>query len=975
MNFKKLLMVLLTMYVLPSFAQDRTITGSIYDSANRRPLAGATITAAGSGAATATNASGTFTLTVPSSASTVSISHVGYNSQEVSIGDGNLSIMLAGAQGSLNEVVVIGYGTTRKKDLTGSVATVTSKDFVKGPITTPEQLISGKVAGVQISSNSGQPGVGSRIRIRGGTSLNASNDPLIVIDGVPVDNNSISGSPNPLSLINPNDIASFNILKDASAAAIYGSRAANGVILITTKKGTSGTLKVNFSTLNSISVKTGTVDVLTANEFRDYVKSIAKDTSLLGDANTDWQELIYQSAFMTDNNLAFSGGIAGLPYRLSLGYLNQDGILKRDNMQRASVALNLSPTLFDNHLTINTNIKYSNTQNFFANQGAIGAAVYFDPTQPVYSNDSKFGGYYEWRNDDDTSLNGLATRNPIGLLEQQENNSDVNRVISNVQFDYKFHFLPELRANLNLGIDYSKGKGNTYIPAEAASNYSRGGVNNEYEQTKSNKLFEFYFNYAKDITSISSRIDVVAGYTYQDWLTESPSFPDINALGQIVEPAGQPFETQNTLVSFYGRANYSLLDRYLLTATLRRDGSSRFNEDNRWGSFPSVALAWNLNNEGFLQGNKVFSSLKVRGGWGITGQQDIGSDYGYQANVFYGDSAARYQFGNTFYTVARPVGFDANLKWEETESTNIGLDLGFADNRVNFTIDYYQKLTKDLLATVPIAAGTNFTNQLLTNVGSIKNKGLEFGMNLNLFSSRDFNLDIGYNLTWIIQNEITKLQLVNDPNYLGAQTGFTGFNSVQLHSVGYRPSTFFLYRQVYDSTGKPIEGLYEDKNGDGIIGEQDKYWVKNPDPRVYMGFSTNMSYKNLSAGFTMRASLDNYMYNNIQAGSAIQQNVITGQRYLSNAHSDILESGFISRQTWTDYYLENASFVRMDNAYLSYNVGSVMKDKANLRLSFNVQNVFVITKYSGLDPEINGGIDNLIYPRPRMYALGVNIDF
>ncbi len=501
-------------------------------------------------------------------------------------------------------------------------------------------------------------------------------------------------------------------------------------------------------------------------------------------------------------------------------------------------------------------------------------------------------------------------------------------------------------------------------------------MNNQYEQEKENELLEFYLNYVKDINDLKSRVDLTAGYTYQDWLTKSPAFPDNKADGTVFEPAGIPFETQNTLVSFYGRLNYGLLDRYLLTVTFRRDGSSRFSEDNRWGNFPSAAFAWKVTDESFMNGSTLFSNLKLRLGWGITGQQDVNSDYGYQSNIFYGDSAAQYQFGNGYFVVARPQGYDANLKWEETESRNIGLDMGFAQNRVNISVDYYEKDTKDLLATVPAPAGTNFTNLLLTNIGTLENSGLEFGLNMNPVRNMNFSIDFNYNLTYIIKNEITKLQLVNDPGYLGAETGSIGLNGfVQKHSVGYKPYTYHLYRQVYDKSGKPIEGAYEDQNDDGIINDFDKYWIKNPESTVFMGFSSNASYRNFSAGFTMRASFGNYVYNNVQAEAAILRDLLTGQNYLSNTHASILHSEFNARQTWTDYHLQNASFLRMDNIYLNYNVGKVFNNKANLKVSLNCQNVFVITEYNGLDPEVNGGIDGNVFPRPRVYALGLNLDF
>jgi TonB-dependent starch-binding outer membrane protein SusC len=969
-----------------AFSQEKRVTGKVTDSKDGNGIADVSVTVKGSTTGTTTNRDGTFAINVPSSATTLVFSSVGYATQQVPInGKSSIDVSLQASSSNLNEVVVIGYGTARKKDLTGSVATVTSKDFVKGPITSPEQLIAGKVAGVQITPNNGMPGSGSRIRIRGGTSLRASNDPLIVIDGVPLDNNDISGASNPLALINPNDIESVTILKDASAAAIYGNRAANGVILITTKKGAVGKLQVSFSTLNTVSRITNKVNVLSTDQFTNLVnqKGSAADIAMLGNASTDWQDEIYRTAFSTDNNISLRGGIPKVPYRFSLGYLDQNGILKRSNLQRTSVGLNLSPKFFGDHLSVNANGKYANSKNFFANQAAISAAVYFDPTKPIYSGKQEYGGYYEWISSG-TTLNGLSQKNPVGLLNQRDDKSDVNRFIGNVQLDYKLHFLPDLHANLNVGLDKSHGEGTIFVPAEAASDFNHhsatgttGGRFNQYEQTKTNKLFEFYLNYVKDLSVIKSRVDAVAGYSWQDWKTETPTFPDLAAnKTDTVGQAGIPGFTQNTLISFYGRLNYSLMNRYLFTFTMRRDGSSRFSKDNRWGNFPSLALAWNIKEESFLRNVNAVSALKLRLGWGITGQQDGIPDYGYQQNFFYGNDAAQYQFGNNYFIVARPQAYDQNLKWEETNSRNVGLDMGFVNNRINVSVDYYNRSTKDLLALVPAPAGTNFSNEIVTNIGSTKSQGLEFGLNVNPINTRNFHLDVAYNLTYIIQYDITKLQLVNDPNYLGAEVGSIGINGwVQRHTVGYRPYTFFLYKQIYDKSGLPIEGLYEDKNRDGKIDDLDKYWVHNPEPKVYMGFSSSASYKKFGAGFTMRASIDNYMFNNVKAGSGILVNVLTGQNYLNNAHSDVLASGFKNRQTWSDYYLENASFLRMDNLYLNYNVGKIMDGRASLKVNVNVQNVFVITKYTGLDPEVSGGIDGTIYPRPRMYSLGLNLDF
>jgi iron complex outermembrane receptor protein len=972
-----------------SNAQDKIITGKVTDSRNASGIAGVTVTPKGGTNGTQTGSDGSYRISVNSSITVLVFSSVGFTTQEVVInGRSSIDVSLAINNSTLGDVVVIGYGTARKKDLTGSITSVSSKDFVKGPATTPEQLIMGKVPGVQITPNSGMPGSGSRIRIRAGTSLNASNDPLIVIDGVPLDNGGILGASNPLALINPNDIENMSILKDASAAAIYGNRAANGVILITTKKGSAGKLQVDFNTVNSLSAITDKVDVLNAAEFKSLVtaKGNASEVAMLGTATTDWQDLIYRKAFSTDNNIALRGGIKKLPYRLSIGYLNQDGVLKRSNLNRYSVGLNLSPKFLDNHLGVNLNVKYSHSKNFFANQAAISAAVYFDPTKPVMSGKSEYGGYYEWLSSG-TTLNGLSQKNPVGLLNQRDDKSNVDRVLGNVQIDYKFHFLPDLRANLNLGGDRSHGRGTVFVPATAASDFSRTSVTSspapgrfdQYDQTKTNKLLEFYLNYTKDISAIKSRVDAVAGYSYQDWKTESNAFPSLAAnKTDTVSRTGTPGFTQNTLLSFYGRVNYGLMNRYLVTFTMRRDGSSRFRKENRWGNFPSAAVAWNAKEESFLRNSRAISAFKLRLGWGITGQQDGIPDYGYQPVFFLGyNDAASYQFGNGYVLVARPQAYDENLRWEQTESKNIGIDLGFLNNRINLTLDYYNRKTKDLLATVPAPAGTNFSNVITTNIGSTESNGFELGFNTTPVATKNFNLELAYNLTYIIKYEITKLQLVNDPSYLGADVGSIGINgTIQKNSVGYRPNTFFLYKQVYDNAGKPIEGLYEDRNEDGKIDDLDKYWVHNPDPKIFMGFSANASYKKFGAGFSMRASLDNYMYNNVEAGSGILTNVLTGQNYLNNAQRNILASGFKNRQTWSDYYLQNASFLRMDNVYVNYDFGSITrKGRATLKANLTVSNVFVVTKYDGLDPEVSGGIDGTIYPRPRVYAIGFNLSF
>ena len=969
------------------YSQEKLITGKITDSLGA-PIVNATVMARGATKGTQTDATGSFRLAVPAGATTLVVSSVGFSTREVSI-SGDLNITLQHANQALTEVVVIGYGTVRKKDLTGSVTTVTARDFQSGVINTPEQLIQGKVPGVVITPNSGQPGAGSTIRIRGGSSLSASNDPLIVVDGVPLDNGSISGASNALSFINPNDIESFTILKDASAAAIYGTRASNGVILITTKKGRGGALKVNFNSVNSVSAVIKKVDVLSADEFRAIVnaRGTAAQKAMLGAANTDWQDEIYRKAFASDNNISISGGIKSLPYRISFGYLSQEGILKTDKLQRTSVGLNLSPSFFDDHLTVNLNLKASTQETRFGNSTAIGGAVSFNPTQPVMVKSNRFGGYFEYLDPASaTGLTNLAGRNPVGLLEQRVDRSTPRRAIGNIQLDYKFHFVPGLRANFNLGYDLAEGKGTVFVSDSAADSYLAGGVggvNNHYRQKKRNTVMEFYLNYAKELPSIQSRFDVTAGYAYNNYLTTQYFFPTYNARGVKFpnsDPAFPFNKPENTLESIFGRANYAFKDRYLLTATLRRDASSRFAPMNRWGLFPSVAVAWQLKEENFLKNSKLVSDLKLRLSYGVTGQQDGIGNYDYLSYYALSATGASYQFGDTYYQGFRPGGFYANRKWEQTATTNLGIDFGFMNNRISGSIDVYQKKTSDLLNNIPQPAGTNFSAFIVANVGDMENKGVEFNLNVQPVRSKNFTWDANFNLTYN-KNKITNLTVVpKDINYPGFPSGSIaggiGGQFVFINAVGFSKSTFNLYKQVYDSASRPLEGVFVDLNEDGIINQNDLYKGKTANPNVLMGFSSTFRYKKLSAGFVMRASIDNYVYNNnySQTGTL---NQILGNAVLYNASRSLLETGFIgnSQQLLSDYYIQNGSFLRMDNFTLGYNAGSIYRHKADLRLSFIVQNVFMVTKYKGLDPEVGAGIDNNIYPRPRTYSVGISIDY
>ncbi|MCC8410672.1 TonB-dependent receptor [Mucilaginibacter sp. UR6-1] len=968
-----------------AFAQTGSVSGQVLDEKGQ-PLPGASVLAGTR--STATDINGRFKLNgLPAGAVTVTVKFLGYQELSQNVSDNGVAVTLTmkpAAASALNEVVIIGYGSQQKKSLTGAISTVSSKDFQKGSITTPEQLIAGKVPGVAITSNGGAPGAGSTIRIRGGASLTASNDPLIVIDGVPLSNNAISGASNPLSLINPNDIESFTVLKDASATAIYGSRASNGVILITTKKGASGTPKVNFSTQLSAYKVGKKVDVLTADQFRAYVNANgnADQKALLGNANTNWQDEVYQTSLGTDNNISVAGSYKNMPYRVSVGYLKQVGVLVTDGLQRTTGAITLNPKFFDNHLKVDVNLKGALTDTRFANQGAIGAAVFFDPTQPVYAKNN-FGNYFEWTNTDNVGNvipNPNATRNPVALLAQNTGKSEVKRSYGNAQFDYSMHFLPELHANLNLGYDISNGKGTTNVPANAAQSFAVGGLDNRYQQDVNNKVLEFYLNYTKDLKSINSNINATAGYGYYDFLTKIYYYPSYNASGQVVagsEPAFPFDKPQNTLISYYGRLIYTLADKYILAASVRTDGSSKFAPENRWGVFPSVALTWRINQESFLKESNTLSDLKLRLSYGITGQQDGIPYYSYLPTYALSAASAKYQLGDTFYNMYAPTAYDRSLKWEQTATYNAGVDFGFLNGRISGAVDVYFKKTKDLLNRIPSPLGSNFSNYITTNVGNIENKGVEFSINASPVKSKNVSWDLGFNLTYN-NTRITNLTAVNNPTYPGDQvggiSGGTG-NTVQINSVGYRPYTFYLYRQVYDESGKPKEGIYEDLNGDNIINEKDLYRVKAAMPNFILGFSTQVNYKKWSLSTVLRSNLGNYVYNNTKANVGVTRGILNPAGYLGNASTEIFKSGFDNNQYLSDYYLENASFLRMDNVGIGYNAGKIFGNKVGLRVNANCQNVFLITNYTGLDPEISSGIDNNFYPRPRTFVLGVNLDF
>lgn len=968
------------------YAQEVALTGTVTDAADGSSIPGVTVVIKGTTTGTVTDIDGKYSLKVKKG-DIVAFSFVGYTTQEVTIADQTtLNIGLATGVKSLNELVVIGYGTVKRQDATGSVATLGQEDFNQGNITSPQQAIIGKIPGVTVTTLGGSPGGDAVIRIRGGSSLTASNDPLVVIDGVPIDNSSTSGARGSLSMLNPDDIATYVVLKDASATAIYGSRASNGVILITTKKGAAGSKKLGIDYSGNISLATipNTVEVLNGDEYRALVKKkYPNRADVLGllDTNstqsTDWQKEIFQSAISTDHNLALTGAVSTMPYRVSVGYTYQDGILKTDNMQRFSASANLNPTFFKNYLKINFNGKYLFEKNRFADQGAIGSAINFDPTKPVTAN-NKFGGYWAWLQPGDTIPVGQAPSNPVATLELRDDRSNVNRVLGNIQADYKLHFLPDLRAVLNLGLDYTKSNGTVDVPVYYTGNWLDSGLYRKYDQTKKNSVLDFYLNYVKDVKSIKSKFDVMAGYSWQHFYVENNTTNSNYAvIYDSVRNNTTVFKQEYFLVSFYGRFNYTLANRYLLTFTLRDDGSSKFSKDTRWGLFPSAALAWKINEEAFLRDSKTVSQLKLRLGWGQTGQQDITQTwYPYLPIYTLSDKYAMYQFGNVWLKTLRPNGYDAGIKWETTTTTNVGIDLGFLQDRVTASFDYYIRKTSDMINEIQVPAGTNLTNFIVTNIGDMENRGFEISLGGKPVVTNDWVWDLNINAA-MNTNEITKLTAIDDPSFLGNPTGGIAGgvgNMIQMNSVGHPVNSFFVYKQVYDANGNPIEGLYVDQNSDGKITDADRYHYKSPNADWTFGVFTTLSYKKLTFSAAGHAAVGNYMYNNVSSNRGVYSNLYRPEGpYLGNVTSDVFDVNFNNQQYLSDYYIQNASYFKMDYMSLAYDFGKIIKNSAGLRLSFTVNNAFTITKYKGLDPEVQSGIDNNIYPRSRVFVLGVNL--
>ena len=966
-TFKVLLMFIVGLFLsVNTFAQQIVVKGIVKDTTGE-PIIGANVIVKGTTNGTITDFDGNFLLNA-NKGDIIIISFIGYRSQEAQAA-ASMNIILKDDTELLDEVVVIGYGSVKKDDLSGSVVAIKAEEMNKGAVTSPQELIMGKVPGLSVSQGDGAPGAGSTIRIRGGASLNASNDPLIVIDGIPVSNDAAPGTPNALATINPNDIETFTVLKDASATAIYGSRASNGVIIIQTKKGTQDKIKVSYSGTFTAKDPYKRIETLDAQSFREVMQAqypegtaqsadIQRILNVYPNQSTDWQDAIYQTGLSTDQNIGIAGKAGFMPFRISLGYNTEKGTLKTSKYERYTGAVNLSPKFFDNHLSVDINVKGTINKNRFADSGAVGAAAFFDPTKPIYDEENRYNGYWNWGIVQGAQAD-LATQNPLSLLYDRNNHGTTKRSLGNIQLDYKIHGLEDLHANLNLGYDVAKTTGRNFVNSNSVQSsldktFTGLGQGNTWNNLRRNHLLDFYMNYAKNIESIKSNFDIMAGYSWQHFYYANHDITYSNPTEDLGAKEGYTYDEnerhyirddhrripyENYLISFFGRLNYNFMDRYLLTATLRRDGSSRFSENNRWGLFPSAALAWTISNEPFMKATEnVLSKLKLRLGYGVTGQQEIG-DYQYITSYSFSTNPNTTYLGTT---LLKPNGYSPDLKWEQTTTYNVAIDFGFLNNRINGSIEYYQKHTKDLLNTISAAAGTNFINLITANVGKMKNKGVEANVNAIAIQSKDFTWEVGYNITWN-DSKITKLTTTFNPDYQGIDAGTN-----QKHQVGEMPGTFYLYQQVYDENGKPIQNAFVDRNNDGQITEADRYLThKSPMAKVYMGFSSQFSYKKWDLGFNLRANFGNYVYNGVASGNSTSNNY-GGKGFITNLYNGFQDTGFTllntSEQMASDYFLENASFLKMDNLTLGYSFQNLFAAKLSGRISASVQNVFTILK-------------------------------
>ncbi|WP_264565833.1 SusC/RagA family TonB-linked outer membrane protein [Flavobacterium sp. N3904] len=976
--YKKLLFLFL---LLPFcvFSQN-ALNGTVLDSGSGQPLSGVNVNVQGVTNGVSTNFDGKFQIPNVKQGDKIVFSFIGYKNEIVTFNNQkSLAISLIAEANQLNEVKIqVGYGTVKKKDATGAVVALGAKDFNKGANVTTEDLFKGRVAGLTVNST-GAPGGKSEMRIRGGSSLFASNDPLIVVDGLPLDNATNTGSSSFLASLNPSTVESIVVLKDASASAIYGSRASNGVIIITTKKGTK-TLAIDYNVLYGAGKLVNTVDVFSADEYRALIaEKRPGDVGKLGTANTDWQKEIYRNTGYVDQNLSVRGNLLGVvPTSLTLGNTDQQGLRITNNFKRNTLGLVMNPAFFENHLKLKLAVNYADEKNRFTD-GVEGAAIGFDPTQPVRVEGAPYGGFFEYTSGINSNgkypLISTAARNPVAQLLMTNDRGTSKRTFGNFEIDYKLHFLPELRAVVNVGFDESNGDRTRLVSDDAGSAPSNNNIpygTNEYtEATKRNKLLDTYLAYNKTVSDFN--FDLTAGYSYQKF--ESYRFETGNVLNPDL-PSTFPeysYDTDVVLLGLFGRANINFKDKYLLTLSYRRDGSSRFEEQNRWGNFPATAFGWKIKDDFFKESNTV-SDLKLRISYGVTGQQDIPEPNGYLEKYEIGGGNSQYYFGTTAIPVALSSKRTKDLKWEQTSISDIGVDFGLWDNRISGAVDVYYKESKDLLVNAAISDGSNFSNRVYQNVGSFTTKGIEFMLNAIVLKSENFNWNVNFT---VAKYERRIKDLVNGTDILlGDNIAGTGTPG-QIFSEGYTPYSFYVYKQLYDTAGKPIDGAFADLNGDNIKNNSDKYIYNNPDPDVNLGFASTMNYRHFDFSFNLRASVGNRVFNAVDASRAQYDSMENGG-VLSNVPSSILNTNFqtTSNVVLSDIYIENASFLKMDNITFGYTLTNWVNDKATLRVSTGVQNAFVITKYTGLDPEItNNGVDKTIYPRQRSILFGLNLKF
>ena len=956
------------MFLSVNLYSQSLLDGKVTDDVSSDPIAGVNVIVKGTSSGTASDFNGNFSINV-SSGDVLVFSYVGYTTREITYnGELSMEVSLSEDASQLDEILLIGYGSVKKDDLTGAADLITSDDFNQGSVLSPEQLISGKLAGVSVTSGSGAPGDGQAIRIRGLGSLSLTNSPLIVVDGVPLNDGGVGGSRNALNSINPADIESMTVLKDASATAIYGSRGANGVILISTFKGKDGDFKFSFTSKFSTYSPIDKVDVLTAAEFTDIITSLGDQAYIdnLGSSNTDWQDVIYQKALGKEYNYSLTGNKYGIPMRFSLGLGEHDGVLLGDKFNRNTISLNLNPSYLEDKLDVDFNFRYMNTQNDFADRGAIGNAVRFDPTKPVF-NGSQYAGYYAWI--DPASGNQYAIgapTNPLALLNLIDDNSDVNRIISNLKLDYELPFADGLSATLNIGYDDASSDGSrTTSELIPTSDPTWNGALSTYTQSATNTLLDAYVTYEKSYDDAS--LNAVAGYSYQAFEFDNYSY-DSEA-----EEDGNDFEfidkSKNVLLSYFGRVNYDLKGKYLFTATMRADASSKLNPDDRWGFFPSFAFAWNVDQEDFFKGD-FFDSLKLRLGYGEVGNVNGLGDYKFLTRYTGSTSTAYYQFGNSFYQTFRPEPINPDLRWEIGETLNLGIDYSMFNNKLNGSVNIYQKTTKDLIAFTLVDPFTNFGNRIDANIGDMENKGIELSFNVPLTQKEDYENIIDFNIAFN-DNVVTRLP---DQQFIGGISGGVG-NTIQTHVEGEAPYSFLVYQQVYDSSGRPIEGVYVDRNADNIINDDDRYIKEDPFADIIMGLTNSIRYKDWDFSVTARASIGNYAYNNL-ASNAVFNAAASINNILNNIHSDYLSTGFMDfteNSLLSDHYIQEASFVKIDNISIGYNMTT--NSGCKIRFFGSLQNVATFTDYEGIDPEIYGGIDNNFYPRPQTGVFGVTFEF